>query len=421
MESSDAIFFRENDQSERAMNRRSSQSFLSGSSSGEWARNRVRIIVAGLGVSLAALTAPIAADAQSTRSATRVVEPGESIQAAIDASAAGTQIRVKAGTYREQLVITKDGISLDGDAGARLIPPATLVANGCTGIAVLGRVATAPPAHAGICVIGDVVFGAWDAVVQHKPVTETKRAVSDVRVTGFDVEGFQVGIALAGTPRALLAKNYIVAGGPFAVVTSAAPDSVVRGNQMINPAATPSVIGICLEGSDRSSITRNEISGFINGICLASSHILVGGNQLFDNHVGLYIDPGYEDIEVRHNVITRNNRIEPAAPNLRTGTGIAIEAARNVRVFGNEITGNTSDNIARGLPIGAAGVVVRDTSPTVVASNISVRLNNITGNGLDPAGVPYPGAFDVIVISAGSGITIEHNRCTSSRPAGLCE
>lgn len=373
-----------------------------------------------LGLGLASMSTT-SAHAAAGGSASRIVEAGDSIQAVIDASAAGTHIRVKAGTYREQLVITKDRITLDADAGAILRPPTMLTPNGCTGMTVLGRVAAAPPANAGICVIGDVTFGAWVAIFQHKPVTETKRAVTDVTVRGFAIEGFGVGIALAGTPNALIEKNHIVSGGQFAIVTSAAPNSVVRGNQLVNPIQSSSVIGICLEGSDYSTLTRNEISGFINGICLASSHVVVAGNQLVDNHVGLFIDPGYEDIEVRHNVMDRNNRVEPGAPLLRTGTGMIIEGARDVRVFGNDITNNTSDNLAKGLPLGAAGIIIRDAAPTFVSSKISIRLNRITGNGLDPNAKPYPGAFDVINLSLGTNINVEHNRCASSRPAGLCD
>ena len=175
-----------------------------------------------------------------------------------------------------------------------------------------------------------------------------------------------------------------------------------------------------IEGSDRSSLTRNDISGFINGICLASSHAVIAGNRLVDNHFGLYIDPGIEDIEVRHNLIDRNNRVEARAPQLRTGTGIMIEGARDVRAFGNMITNNTADNLANGIPLGAAGIIVRDSSPTVLASNISVRFNTITGNGLSADGVVYPGGSDVINIATGSSVAIEYNVCGTSRPAALC-
>ena len=381
-----------------------------------------RWVATTVAVGLAVVSIPaVGVGAVTTGGTSRTVESGESIQAVIDASPAGTRIRIKAGTYREQLLVTKDRITLDADAGTVLLPPATLTSNGCTGMAVLGRVATAPPANAGICVLGDVTFGAWEAIFQHKPVTETKRAVTGVTVSGFEIRGFGVGIALAGAPKALVEKNYIVSGGQLALVTSAAPNSTIRGNQLINPIQSPSVIGLCLEGSDNSSVTRNEISGFIFGVCLASSQVLVAGNRLLDNHTGLYINPRYEDIEVRHNVIDRNNRVEPGAPQLRTGTGVVIEGARDVRVFGNDITNNTSDNLAKGFPFGAAGIVIRDTSPTVVASKISIRLNRITNNGLDPNGNPYPGAFDVINLSSGSDISVEHNRCASSRPAALCE
>ena len=76
-----------------------------------WHRVLVLVLAA---LALAATTAPASAHQSKV-----VVRPGESIQAAVDAADPGQTITVLAGTYRENVAITKDGIRLRG-RGARL-------------------------------------------------------------------------------------------------------------------------------------------------------------------------------------------------------------------------------------------------------------------------------------------------------------
>ena len=76
-----------------------------------------------------------------------VVNPGESIQAAIDAADQHTTIVVRPGTYAENLLITTDRITLIGQ-GATLVPPATLGPGApcATSAGLRRRTASAPPA-----------------------------------------------------------------------------------------------------------------------------------------------------------------------------------------------------------------------------------------------------------------------------------
>ena len=82
------------------------------------------------------LASPIAANSR-----TITVKSYQSIQKAINKAQCGDKIIVEKGTYREQLLITKDDITLIGRPGATLIPPNKLdKKNPCYGLA--GNVST---------------------------------------------------------------------------------------------------------------------------------------------------------------------------------------------------------------------------------------------------------------------------------------
>src|SRR2546421_11186646 len=68
--------------------------------------------------------APVAFAGAAQASTTRVVHPGESIQAAVDASAPGDTVLVEAGTYAQTVGIHTSGIQLIG-RGATLVLPAS--------------------------------------------------------------------------------------------------------------------------------------------------------------------------------------------------------------------------------------------------------------------------------------------------------
>lgn len=89
--------------------------------------HRITSFLSVLLVTIFLLTLPITA----TRDKTIYVKPTQSIQAAIDRADRGDKIVVYPGTYNEQLLITKDDITLIGKPGAILEPPETYVENPC--------------------------------------------------------------------------------------------------------------------------------------------------------------------------------------------------------------------------------------------------------------------------------------------------
>src|SRR5436309_8614970 len=140
-------------------------------------------------VVLAATLFTLVAWAGSAPAATKVVGPGDSIQAAVDAAKPGDTLVVE-GLHHENVAITTDGITLRGH-DAVLEPSATPTENACFD-------PSAPEDVNGICVLGEVNFDTGEVI----------REVRDVTVSGFTIRGFtDSGIIAVGAHDATFRGN----------------------------------------------------------------------------------------------------------------------------------------------------------------------------------------------------------------------
>src|SRR3954451_14171670 len=91
---------------------------------------RPRMFAIALGVSACLLWSPIPAGAAD------VVQPGESIQQAIDAAQPGDTVRLAAGGFPDNVTITTDDVPLRGAGSSRdgtvLMPASTPTSSPCT-------------------------------------------------------------------------------------------------------------------------------------------------------------------------------------------------------------------------------------------------------------------------------------------------
>jgi nitrous oxidase accessory protein NosD len=130
------------------------------------------------------------------------VQPGMSIQAAIDDAGPGDSIAVAPGVYRENLSIRTDGITLrgagSGPQGTVLEPPVTAHASDCT---EAGEVV-------GICIAGVFVQGR----------NELGTPVRQTAVSGFRVDGFsKFGIVAYNTVDSTISDNDVSHSGHFGI------------------------------------------------------------------------------------------------------------------------------------------------------------------------------------------------------------
>lgn len=346
-------------------------------------------------------TVGMAASAHAQMGTERAINPGESIQSAIDAAQPGDTIVIRPGVYKEQLLITKDRLTLRG-IGVRLEPPATATPNVCDA-------SNKPvPIASGICVAG--TFNADGSVAD---------AVENVTLAGISVNGFPgAGISVEAARNLTLravetSKNAYI--GVFVRFSAGTAVQVSASNDNGDS-------GIAFIGGNDSKVSlstsnRNRGEGIVFLETIGGSAI---GNSLWGNATGVSVvnidvlPTTTTDINVRDNVIIQNNNLSvrnqygQGNPQFQ-GIGVLIAGASKVDVRNNLIKGHAPiDEVD--LPPG--GVVIIDTTAQGGAKPADV---NVAGNVLR-----NNAPVDLFYDGTGTNVMFKRNACTSSLPAGLC-
>jgi hypothetical protein len=314
-----------------------------------------------------------------------VVGPGESIQKAVNAADPGDSILVR-GVHRETVVIRKDGITLVGDK-AVLKPP---------------NRPSSPCGPAGLCALGDV----------NLQTGEVSEYVEDVTITGFTVRNFRdFGIVAFGARDAKFVKNRAFNNGEYGITSFFSTGTKVISN--VTSGAEDAAIYVGDSPHANTTIANNDTYDSASGILVRNSlHGRITANKAHNTCVGIIFladAPGPAGaFAVDGNTVQNNTHACPAtaeAPR-RSGVGIGLLGARDVKIRGNKVL----KNVPSGPPALSGGVVVVRGIKGTVPKNNSVEGNVILGN-----------RPDVFWDESGSGNRFVGNKCRTSRPRGLCE
>lgn len=354
----------------------------------------MRFLLLAVLASLAAVAAPLAS---ASGDAATVVEPGESIQAAVDAASPGDTIRVEPGVYREAVVITTDDLRLEGK-GAVVEPPESSEPTPCDD-------PEGTEAGNGFCVLGVVDF----------ETGEVSDPVEDVTIRGFTVRGFPGnGILALGALDAEFAHNVAEDNHEYGIAAFVSSGTRILSNRTSGSEEA----GIYVGDSPDANVTvrGNETFDNLFGIFLRNAE---GGSVAFNrahgNCLGILVlgdAPGPAgEFSLTANAVRDNTRVCPAgeeAPPL-SGVGIALVGAHDNSIRFNLITGNRP----AGPTAFSGGVVVvsgiGEEGPTGTPST----GNRVVGNlvlGNDP---------DLFWDEQGDN-EFAANICRTSSPDDLC-
>ncbi len=339
------------------------------------------------------LTAAIAlVGVQPAYAATAHVGPGQSIQAAITAASPGDTIVVAAGTYRENLTITKDRIKLRGaGAGRTILKPATVPnPSPCT---------FSPSSVNGICSVrntgtniegftvaefsgfGILFFQAADLTVARSEA----RKNGSYGISGFVLSGVRF---LNNTARDNGEPGFYIGDSPNANAT-------VTGNTAFNNGVGgPEGFGILIRDASNGVVRNNNVWGNCAGIVFANTGA----------------PGGVENWVASGNRVSKNNGPctgESGGPPPTSGIGIWLLGTNNVRVHHNAVNGN----VPSGITAASGGIVV---SSSAALGGSPPTNNRVDGNSA------HENSVDIFWDETGSNNTFKHNDCDRSQPAWIC-
>jgi hypothetical protein len=331
----------------------------------------------------------VAGMCQLAAAATLYVNPGgtyPTIQAAVDAAAAGDTVQVAPGTYFEDVIIGK---------------PLSLVGAGC-GRSIINAMG--------------LPIGIWIDGIDHP-----NPRLSNVVVTGFTIENANF-------------EGILVTNASFITIFE---NEVINNDKSLVPPGEPNGPecpgipgfetnegfdcgeGIHLSGVDHSVVSNNTSKHNAGGILLsddtgATHDNLITGNVVMNNpfdcgitlasHAAFPVSS--PPFGVFHNTIAENESSNNGLAVEGAGAGVGIfDSIPGTQNYGNVVINNRLEN--NGLP----GVAMHSHTPGQNLNDNLIVGNRISGNGADTedAATPGPTGINVFGVSPITGTVISGN------------
>jgi hypothetical protein len=357
---------------------------------------RIVFVAAVSAIAGMAFVSPAAA-----RTDTHVVHPGESIQAAVDAASAGDTVVVRAGTYRENVRIHTDGLTLR----AR------------------GRVTLEPPDYGhGECYLPDHSAGICVVPVDFDPGSGSyTRRVRDVTITGFRVIGFEGdGVFGFGTENLKVSEVEAIDNTAYGIASFDGIGTTFSRNAASGSHDAGIYVGDSLDAN--AVVSHNRAWDNALGILVRHSRkAVVSDNEAWDNCIGVFLladgqAGGSGHTAVLNNTVSANNDVctqfaDAEFLPVLGGGGIVLAGSQHNAVLHNIVRDNRGDTLFSGGIVLIATPRANADGSFDASTNNLVVLNKLRGN--EPA--------DIVNDAASTPNLIGANQCRTSMPDGLCD
>lgn len=317
------------------------------------------------------------------------VEPGETIQAAVDRARAGDTVLVPYGLYHEQVVVDVSDFTLLGEPNEADEWP---VLDG------LGEMAD------GVIASGNNFEMAYFTVRHYK----------------------SNGVLVEGATGVHLHHLYVEDTGTYGIYPTLSTDVIVEHSTAVGMHDAGIYAGKCA-----NVIVRHNVAyGNVLGIEVENTDTAeIYDNHAYDNATGIFVDllpnlPSKVSLntKVYDNLVENNNHVNFAPPEITAalvpeGAGIVLLGADHVEVYNNTVRGNNSAGIAIFNLTIAFDPQTIDVGPT--PENNWVYSNILENNGSDPddmvANLGIPGA-DILWDVSGVGNVFDQPEASKFPP-----
>ena len=302
---------------------------------------------------------------------TRVVHPGESIQAAVDAAAPGDTIVVAAGEYYGSIAIHTDGLTLQA-RGRVVLEPASYGSSGCY-----------MPGHdVGICIVPvdfDPAAGSYS------------QRVRNVTISGFQITDFEGdGVFGFGTENLTVSNVVAIDNAAYGIASFDGIGTTFSHNTVSGSHDAGIYVGDSLDA--RAIVRHNRARNNALGILVRHSHhVLVTDNESADNCIGVFLladgqAGGSGDIGVLNNDVATNNNVctQFAAAGFLPvlgGGGIVLAGSQHNAVVQNVVTDNSGNTLFSGGIVLIATPRANADGSFDASTNNLVILNRLRDNG----------------------------------------
>ncbi|WP_405765559.1 nitrous oxide reductase family maturation protein NosD [Streptomyces sp. NBC_01538] len=320
------------------------------------------------------------------------VQPGESIQQAVDAARPGDTVVLSPGTYRESVTITVSDLTLRSSiAGRAVIVPGPASAD-----------SACAKAGNGICVTGTKSSPVKGVTLRSLTIRDfTKNGLwaawtDQLKVQSVTAEkNGQWGIAEERSVRSEFSRNIVESNGDAGLFVA---NTVDREDGA--------------QDSQGTVISHNRLLGNRIGLTVRRlRNMTVEHNEATANCTGMFVvgdegTPRAGAMTVRRNFVHTNNKTCPKTARLPflQGSGIVLTGTEKTLVTKNRVVDNVGTSLLSG------GIVLFKSFVGATSESNEIRDNVVLRNS----------TADLADRDTGKNNTFRGNTCTVSEPAGMC-